>query len=152
MVIVRTVTVAHPVERVFAYLSDFTTTNEWDPGTVHTERVAGEGGVGTRYHNTSTFLGRKTELDYLVTELVPEEKLALRGENATVVAHDTMTFVRTVIGGAGSGGAGGTTVTYRAEFEFKGVAKLVAPLLAPAFKKLGDEAEQGLRDALGQLA
>jgi uncharacterized protein YndB with AHSA1/START domain len=158
MEIERSVTVAHPVDRVFAYLSDFTNTEEWDPGTVHTERVAGEGGVGSRYRNTSTFLGRKTELDYLVTELVPEEKLALRGENATVVAHDTMTFVRTVLGGAsgngagGAGGAGGTTVTYRAEFEFKGVVKLVAPLLAPAFKKLGDEAQQGLRDALGQLA
>jgi hypothetical protein len=157
MVIVRTVTVEHPVDRVFAYLSDFTNTNEWDPGTVHTERVAGEGGVGTRYHNTSKFLGRETELDYLVTEHVPDEKLALRGENATVVAHDTMTFVRTVLGNgsglaADNGGRTGTTVTYRAEFEFKGVAKLVAPLFAPAFKKLGDEAEQGLRDALGQLA
>ncbi|MFM6851788.1 MAG: SRPBCC family protein [Terrabacter sp.] len=156
MVIVRTVTVEHPVDRVFAYLSDFTNTNDWDPGTVRTERVSGEGGVGTRYHNTSKFLGRETELDYLVTEHVPGEKVALRGENATVVAHDTMTFVRTVTGNGsapGSPGSGtGTTVTYRAEFEFKGVAKLVAPLFAPAFKKLGDEAEQGLRRALGQLA
>ena len=56
-------------------------------------------------------------------------------------------------GAAGSPGSGSaTTVTYRAEFEFKGVAKLVAPLFAPAFKKLGDEAERGLRRALGQLA
>ena len=38
---------------MFAYLSDFTTTNEWDPGTVSTERVSGDGGVGTTYHNTS---------------------------------------------------------------------------------------------------
>ena len=35
--------------------------------------------------------------------------------------------------------------------EFKGVAKFVAPLLAPALKKLGDEAEAGMRDALGRL-
>ncbi|MEO7351089.1 MAG: SRPBCC family protein, partial [Marmoricola sp.] len=32
---------------VFAYLSDFTNTNEWDPGTVETTRVSGDGGVGT---------------------------------------------------------------------------------------------------------
>ena len=45
----------------------------------------------------------------------------------------------------------GTTVTYRADFEFKGIAKLIAPLLAPAFRRLGDEAEKGLRTALGRL-
>ena len=135
---------------VFAYLSDFTNTTEWDPGTVRTERVAGEGGVGTRYHNVSKFLGRETELDYLVVECVPGERFALRGENATVVAKDTMTFVRTVTGSGATPGEG-TTVTYRADFEFKGLAKFIAPLFAPAFKKLGDEAEQGMRDALGRL-
>jgi uncharacterized protein YndB with AHSA1/START domain len=150
MEIERSVTVGQPVDRVFAYLSDFTNTTEWDPGTVRTERVAGDGGVGTRYHNVSKFLGRETELDYLVVQHVPGERFALRGENATVVAQDTMTFVRATTG-TGGGVSESTTVTYRAEFEFKGVAKLVAPLLAPAFKKLGDEAEQGMRDALGRL-
>jgi len=28
----RTVTVQKPLGKVFAYLSDFTTTTEWDPG------------------------------------------------------------------------------------------------------------------------
>ena len=109
-----------------------------------------DGGLGTRYHNVSKFLGRETELDYLVVEHAPGERFALRGENSTVVARDTMTFVRTMTG-TGEGASEGTTVTYRADFEFKGVAKLVAPLLAPAFKKLGDEAEQGMRDALSRL-
>jgi len=150
MEIERSVTVAHPVDRVFAYLSDFTNTTEWDPGTVRTERVSGDGGLGTRYHNVSKFLGRETELDYMVIEHVPDERFALRGENATVVAKDTMTFVRTVTGSGAASGEG-TTVTYRADFEFKGIAKLAAPLLAPAFKKLGDEAERGMRDALSRL-
>lgn len=138
----RTVTVQRPVADVFAYLSDFTTTNEWDPGTVETRRVSGDGGVGTSYHNVSKFAGRETELVYVVEEVVPNQLFALRGENRTVVAHDTMTF-REV--------GTGTEVTYLAEFTFKGVAKYLAPLLAPAFKKLGDEAEQGLREALGRL-
>src|SRR6478752_3824503 len=98
MEIERSVTVAHTGGRVFAYLSDFTNTTEWDPGTVRTERVSGDGGLGTRYHNVSKFLGRETELDYMVIEHVPDERFALRGENATVVAKDTMTFVRTVTG------------------------------------------------------
>jgi hypothetical protein len=43
---------------------------------------------------------------------------------------------------------GGTRVTYDANFSFKGIAKLAAPFLAGAFKKLGDDAEAGLRKAL----
>src|SRR6478672_3080031 len=109
MEIERSVTVGQPVDRVFAYLSDFTNTTEWDPGTVRTERVAGDGAVGTRYHNVSKFLGRETELDYLVVEHVPREKFALRGEHSTVVATDTMTFMRShSVECEGEG----TTVTY----------------------------------------
>jgi hypothetical protein len=35
-----------------------------------------------------------------------------------------------------------------AEFEFKGLTKLFAPLLRPAFNKLGDEAQKGMTQAL----
>lgn len=136
----RTVSSPRSPEEVFSYLADFTSTEEWDPGTVRTTRVAGDGGVGTRYDNVSRFAGRETSLTYVVEELEEPRRLVLRGENKTVVAHDTMTLRPTV--------DGGTELTYHAEFTFKGLSRLVAPLLAPAFKKLGDEAEQGLRRAL----
>ena len=139
MEISRTLRVSRPPEEVFAYLQDFTTTEEWDPGTVRTTRLEGDGGVGTRYRNVSRFLGRETELEYVVEEADSPGRLRLRGENKTVVSEDTMTLTPT---------SGGTELTYRAEFTFKGVARLVAPLLAPAFKRLGDDAEKGLRDAL----
>ena len=138
----RTVETTASPSAVFAYLGDFTTTTEWDPGTVETTRVSGDGGVGTTYHNVSRFMGRKTELTYVVERHEPDRLLALRGENKSVVAHDTMEIA--------PDGAG-TRVTYTAEFDFKGLAGLVAPLLAPALKKLGDEAENGLRSALGRL-
>lgn len=138
----RTVSVDRPLAKVFDYLSDFTTTNEWDPGTVETVRVSGDGGVGTTYRNTSKFGGRKTELTYVVERVEPRQVFALRGENRTVVAHDTMTFRETPTG---------TEVTYVAEFEFKGPVKYVAPLLGPVFKRLGDEAQQGMREALERL-
>lgn len=138
----RTVTVDRPLATVFDYLSDFTNTNEWDPGTVRTTRVSGDGSVGTEYHNVSKFAGRRTELTYVVERLEENRLFSLRGENKTVVAHDTMHFRDT---------GSGTEVTYRAEFEFKGLVKYVAPLLAPAFKKLGDDAQKGLRKALERL-
>jgi uncharacterized protein YndB with AHSA1/START domain len=138
----RTVTVDQPVQKVFAYLSDFTTTMEWDPGTVRTVRQSGDGGVGTSYHNTSKFMGRETELVYVVETVDPNRRFALRGENQTLVAHDTMDF---------SGGPDRTTVTYTADFAFKGLTRFLAPLLAPAFKKLGDDAEKGMSEALSRL-
>jgi len=138
----RTVTVQKPLDAVFAYLSDFTTTTEWDPGTVRTVRATGNGAVGTEYQNTSTFAGRQTQLTYVVQDLVPNERFALRGENRTVVAHDTMTFRAT---------GSSTEVTYTADFAFKGVARLIAPLMKPAFTKLGNEAEAGMAAALSKL-
>jgi hypothetical protein len=138
----RTVTADVPLHRAFAYLTDFTTTTDWDPGTVSTVLLAGDGGVGTTYRNTSRFLGRTTELTYVVEELVPQERIRLRGENATVISVDTMAFRST---------GSGTEVTYTADFTFKGVSRLLAPLLRPAFVKLGNEAEAGLREALSLL-
>lgn len=142
MLIQRTVETAASPAAVFAYLSDFTTTEQWDPGTVRTTRTSGDGGVGTTYHNVSRFAGRETELTYEVTEHQPDNRFALRGENKTVIARDTMELAP-----AGTG----TRVTYTADFEFKGLAKYAAPLFAPAFKKLGDEAEKGLRESLAGL-
>ena len=142
MKVTRTVTVDRPAAEVFAYLSDFTTTTEWDPGTVRTTRESGDGGVGTRYHNVSRFLGRTTELIYVVTQHHAPRRLALRGENSSVVAHDTLTFEPL--------GAARTRVTYEADFAFRGWIRLFAPLTAPAFRRLGDRAEEGMRAALAK--
>jgi uncharacterized protein YndB with AHSA1/START domain len=139
----RTVRTDASPQQVFDYLVDFTRTEEWDPGTVTTERVSGDGGVGTRYHNVSRFLGRETELEYTVIDLEAGSLVRLRGVNDTVTATDTM---RITPDGTGS------VVEYTAEFEWKGVAKVAGPLLAPALKRLGDEAEQGLQENLGRLA
>lgn len=146
MEITRTVETTAPVEKVFDYLSDFTTTEEWDPGTVSTTRVAGDGGEGTKYHNVSKFAGSKTELTYTVRTRVPNERFVVVGENKTVKATDTMTFVAAPTG---------TRVTYNASFEFRGLVGRLAPLLTPlltlAFKRLGDEAEKGLKTNLDKL-
>jgi len=142
MKLLKTVVVGKPLDAVFSYLSDFTTTTDWDPGTVTTLRQHGNGGVGTSYLNTSTFLGRTTQLTYVVREFVPGERIRLRGENKTVTAVDTMNF-RSL--------DAGTEVTYTAEFTFKGPSRLLAPLLRPAFGRLGQQAQAGMRTALEQL-
>lgn len=142
MKVQKTVVVDKPLDAVFGYLSDFTTTTEWDPGTVVTVNCQGDGGVGTTYLNTSKFLGRETQLTYIVRDFIPRKRVQLRGENKTVIAVDTMTF-RTV--------NAATEVTYTAEFTFKGPSRLLAPLLRAAFDRLGTEAEIGMHKALNRL-
>jgi hypothetical protein len=138
----KKVVVDKPLGAVFGYLSDFTTTTEWDPATVRTVRQEGEGEVGTTYLNTSKFLGRESDLLYRVIDFRRDECIKLCGENKTLVAFDTMTFKSV---------PDGTEVTYTAEFALKGVAKAMAPLLRPAFERLGANAEKGLRSALLRL-
>ncbi len=143
----RTVTTTASPQAVWDYLSDFTTTTEWDPGTVRTVRVSGSGGVGTVYENTSRFLGRETQVVYTVVESSAPMRIQLRGQNASVTATDTMTF--TAVGT-------GTRVHYRAELELQGPLRRINPLLSlPVinfpFKRLGDDAEKGLREALARL-
>jgi hypothetical protein len=126
-------------EDLFRYFADFTSTNEWDPNTVKTTLLSGEGGIGSKYSNTSKFNGKESSLVYEVIEYKPNTVIRLRGENKNITAVDTMMIVD----------HGDTrTFTYEAKFRLKGVAALAAPFLAKAFKKLAKDAEDGLRKVL----
>lgn len=132
--------VKQPGEEVFAYLSDFSTTREWDPGVVEAERL-GEQAVqdGTEFRLVAEFLGRKNELTYRIVEYDPPHAVTFLGENATVVSRDRITFEPT---------AAGTRVTYDAKLDLKGVLRIADPLLALAFNRVGDRALDGLTRTL----
>jgi polyketide cyclase/dehydrase/lipid transport protein len=138
-----TATLETPHERhgVAAYLSDFSTTREWDPGVVDAERLDhGPVGVGSRFRVVARFLGRRAELTYEVVRHDPDELVTLRGENATVVSLDTMRFSDTP--------GGGTRVSYEADLTLKGPLRALDPLLGVAFHRVGDRAAAGLRTVL----
>lgn len=138
----RTVTVEKPLETVWSFLSDFTNTETWDPPTVTTTRQSGDGGVGTVYQNVSKILGQETEIEYTVVEIDPLKKFQLTGKTSSMELLDTMTF---------DSDGRQTTVTYRAEFDPQGMAKLIKPLMPLGLKKIGDDAEQSLKESLEKL-
>lgn len=138
----RTITVAQPVEKVWAYLSDFTTSEEWDPPTVSTTRTSGDGGVGTTYKNVSKFLGKETEVTYEVVRSEPNRVFELTGTASGMGLHDIITFEQQ---------DGGTAVTYRSEFEPSGVAKLASPLLDGGLELLGTRVAKSLEEKLAAL-
>jgi carbon monoxide dehydrogenase subunit G len=124
----------------FAYLSDFSTTEEWDPGVVEAERLGDPPiGAGTEFRVVARFLGRTTALTYRVVEFEPGDVVTLRGENATVVSLDSITV---------EPADGGTRITYDADLTLKGPLRLADPLLGLAFGRVGHRALEGLRTAL----
>ncbi|MGZ4174868.1 MAG: SRPBCC family protein [Solirubrobacteraceae bacterium] len=126
-------------EDAFAYLSDFSTTREWDPGVVEAERLDGQAvAEGTEFRLVAEFLGRRNELTYRIVEYEPPHAVTFIGENATVVSRDRITFDPT---------AAGTRVTYDADLALKGLLRIADPLLALAFNRVGDRALAGLRRA-----
>ena len=88
----RTFTLSRPVEEVFAFLSDFENTRLWDPGTVETTRLSGDGGMGTRWANRSRFMGRTVDLEYETVGYDPPTFFACKGVNGRTTATDVMTF------------------------------------------------------------
>jgi carbon monoxide dehydrogenase subunit G len=138
----RTVHVERPIEQVFGFLIDFTNAEQWDPGTVSCTLLRGDGGVGTQYRNVSKFLGRSTELVYEVKQVDVARLFVIVGKNKTVTSTDTITVTPL---------RAGTRVTYRAVFDFHGLARLAEPLLKVAIKRLGDRAEETLHESLMRL-
>ncbi|MFA9269487.1 MAG: SRPBCC family protein [Baekduiaceae bacterium] len=138
---VATLDTEKPVDEVFAYLADFSTTEEWDPGVVSASR--GEGGplgVGSTFDLVASFLGRENALTYTVTEYEAPHAITLRGESATVVSLDRITT---------EPHEGGTRITYDADLSLKGPLRLFDPVLKLAFNRVGDRALEGLRGTLG---
>lgn len=139
----RTLRVQRPLSVVFDYLSDFTRTEEWDPGTVTTTRTDdGPLRVGSTFHNVSTYRGRQTELDYRVVRLDPLEHLTFTGVNSTVEATDDMGF---------TGDDTHTVITYRAFFRFQRWFRLAEPFLRGGFEPTADETVAQLARTLEQL-
>jgi carbon monoxide dehydrogenase subunit G len=135
-----TVHTPRPAADVFAYLSDFSTTAEWDPGVTAARRLdSGPLGPGSRFSVTASFLGRDAELEYSITDYEPQRRVVLRGENATTVSLDEITFEPE---------AGGTRVGYSADLQLKGPLRFLHPALGLVFKRIGDRAADGLRRRL----
>ncbi|HZT06939.1 MAG TPA: SRPBCC family protein [Chloroflexota bacterium] len=129
-------------ENAFAYLSDFSNAPDWDPGTVKAERLdQGPIAEGSEFRLVAEFLGRRTELTYRVIEYDPRHAVTFLGENATATSRDRITFEPS---------GTGTLVAYDADLRLKGPLRAADPLLALAFRRVGNRARDGLAAALAR--
>jgi uncharacterized protein YndB with AHSA1/START domain len=143
--LIRTVTTDAPIERVFAYLADFSTSHEWDPGVKSSvPRDASGPRLGQIYDLVVTFGDRELEMVYEITAFKENRLVTLVGDGSTTHAVDTMEFSEVP--------DGGTSMTYTADIRLKGLLRLAEPFLGGKFKDLIDEAEAGMATQLNRLA
>ena len=140
--VTRTFAVDPAPATVIDYLRDFAHAEEWDPGTERCTRTdSGPIEPGATWHNVSKIAGVSTELDYTLTELT-SDKIVLVGKNDTATSTDTIT-----VRPAGTG----SEITYRADIEMHGAAKLATPVVKLVFEKIGGETAKQMTQVLNHL-
>ena len=141
----REIVVPTPLTTTFAYLSRFSSAEEWDPGVIQAQMITPEPvGLGSRFRLVAVFLGAKVPLEYEIIEYDPPRRVVLTAENRSVRSTDTISFDSTT--------SGGTEVRYEAVLLPKGTARLADPLFALALRRVGDRAAGGLQAALAERA
>jgi hypothetical protein len=130
-------------DRAFAYLADFASISDWDPGVARSRRITdGEPKAGSRYEVISSFLGREIPLEYEIVEIDPPRRVLLRAETSSMTSLDELTFDLRP--------GGGTIVTYEADLSMSGIARLAELPMRLAFGRLGDRARDGLGNRLAE--
>ena len=119
--------------QAFELMANFANAQEWDPATSESRQL-GEGpiGVGTQFELDMKIMGRENSIVYEVVEFDSPSRVVLRGENAGSVSIDEISVAPHESGSA---------VTYEATVTMKGAYKVIGPVFAPVFKKMGDEAQ-----------
>lgn len=131
-------------EVAFGHLADFATIANWDPGVVRAKRLTAEPlSVGARFEVISSLLGREVPLTYETIEIDAPRRVVLRAETPTAVSLDEMTFDLKP--------GGGTIVTYDADVGLKGPLRLFELPFRLVFRRLGDNARDGLRRKLSEV-
>ncbi len=124
------------------YLKDFSNAEEWDPGTQTCARESsGPIEVGATWRNVSKIVGVTAELTYTLNQL-SNRTLVFVGKNDSSTSVDTITVDAS---GAGS------VITYKADLEMKGAAKLLSPAMKIVFEKLANDTEKQLSSVLNAL-
>ena len=97
--------------------------------------------VGSRWRNTSKIAGVSTELEYELRELT-DSKIVFVGTNDTATSTDTITVVPW---------GSGSEITYDADIELKGAAKLATPVVKLVFEKIGSDTKDDMVAVLNRL-
>lgn len=135
-----------PIDDAFAYIADFASSAEWDPGVESAERIgdaAAPVGVGTRYRLQVRMGGRTAPMEYEIATYDAPNRVVLNGEGSNVTAVDDIRFERT---------GSGTRIDYTADISLGGLLRFVQPFMGGTFRRIGEDATRGMKKTLADRA
>ncbi len=125
----------------FDYLAAFDNIRDWDPSVASARRLdEGDLRHGSTFEVVVRVGRRELPLRYEVVRFEPGAVIALEAHARWFRSYDVITVTAK---GTGS------VASYDALLELRSLAKLAAPFMGRAFKKIGDDAANGLRRVLG---
>jgi len=133
----ETIDVQRPLHEVFAYISEFSRIEEWDPAVSRGLRLTeGPLGVGSEFR---VDMKAGFSLRYTVVEWEPDRRLLMTVDSKPFTAREEIFFKRT---------AGGTRVRYVATFDFVAPLARLAKMFPGAMDRVGKSAMAGMKRAL----
>ena len=133
----ETIELGRPVHEVFAYVSEFSRIEEWDPAVARARKVtSGPPGVGTEYRID---MKAGFSLDYTVVEFVENERILMDVSSRFFVAREEIFFDEA---------ASGAMLRYVADFDFPAPFRVFNRLFPGFMDRIGKSAMEGLQRAL----
>ena len=133
---VRSIDVPTSPEATFDYMARFSNAEEWDPGVAEAEMVTpAPVGPGSAFVLMVKAVGRRLPFRYEVAEYERPHSVTLVARRSPLVSRDTITVRPT---------SAGAQLTYDADLRLTGPARIFDPVLALAFRRIGDRALAGL--------
>ena len=117
-----------PVADVFAFVANFENHPKWETDFQEVKQLTStSGGVGTTYQCLLKFPGQTATSKFEINEYVVNQKIPYEGE-AAGPAKPRVSFLFESV-------AGGTKVTSLPQPEFRGLFKLLGPMMAGYIRK-----------------
>jgi carbon monoxide dehydrogenase subunit G len=128
------------VDEVFTFMADFSNAPEWDQNTKSSDLLEGDPyEVGAQYKVVTGFAGRDLTLTYETIEIERPNRVVLKSGTGMAEIRDVIEF---------EPDGEGSVVSYEANILPHGVAKVLDPVFALIFKRVGDRAAESLKAAL----
>jgi NAD(P)-dependent dehydrogenase (short-subunit alcohol dehydrogenase family) len=133
----ETIEVRRPLHEVFAYVSEFSRIEEWDPAVARgIKRTPGAPGVGSEYQID---MNAGFSLQYRVIEFEENSRMLMSVDSRFFTAREEIRFEQ----------AGETTrVRYIARFDFPGPLAALNRICPAVMDRVGKSAMAGLKEAL----
>lgn len=133
----ETIVVQRPLHEVFAYVSEFSRIEEWDPAVARGVKLtAGTPGAGSEYRID---MKAGFSLNYRIVEFEPDSRMLMSVDSRFFTAREEILFEATETG---------SSVRYVARFDFPAPLAALNRLYPAAMDRVGKSAMAGLKAAL----